>query len=217
MRGLKTRVKRSYHWHLELSKSSQSLVTITQAESSLPLRCQKVPIIGTKNSRKFTSLPTPDSYLLWCGSESIYIFLLKEIFRLSSMLWKVWSAHRTNSDEQTLMLTKVAFSKPKNIPKPKTGSAVVPLDWRRSHIVVCSHTLIFVAEPKSCCLSSPVPFEWTRFSGRPSVKNRSIRGSVISFLREREREGESVCVCVLWPIWRRWGAQCYICLRGQRG
>jgi hypothetical protein len=24
-------------------------------------------------------------------------------------------------------------------------------------------------------------------------------------------------VCVLWPIWRRWGAQCYICLRGQRG
>ncbi len=99
------------------------------------------------------------------------------------------------------MLTKVAFSKPKNIPKPKTGSAVVPLDWRRSHIVVCSQTLIFVAEPKSCCLSSPVPFEWTRFSGRPSVQNRSIRGSVISFLRERERERERgrerVSVCIV--------------------
>jgi len=96
------------------------------------------------------------------------------------------------------MSTKVAFSKPRNISKPKTGSAVVPLDWRHGHIVVCSHTLTFVAESKSCCLSSSVPFEWTRFSGSPLVQNRSIRGSVISFLRERERERERerVCVCV---------------------
>jgi hypothetical protein len=121
MRGLKIRVKRSYHWHPELPKSSQSLVTINQAKSSLPQRCQKVPIISTKESRKFSSFPTADSYLLWCGKKSIYIFLLKKIFLLSSILWKDWSSHRTNSDERTLMSTKVSFSKPKNIPKPKTG------------------------------------------------------------------------------------------------
>jgi len=62
MRGLKIRVKRSYHWHLELSKSSQSLVTINQAESSLPQRCQKVP----KNSRN--SLQCRHLTPTYCGA-----------------------------------------------------------------------------------------------------------------------------------------------------
>jgi hypothetical protein len=182
MRGLKIRVKRSYHWHLELSKSSQSLVTINQAESSLPQRCQKVP----KNSRNSFHCRHLTPTYCGAGVNPFTSFSLKNSF-----------AYHQCCEKSEVLTERIVTNERwcwRKLHSPNLRISPNLKQARQSSLSIGVVAIsLSVAIPWSLSLNEnlvvfPLQFHLSGLGFRPSVKNRSIKGSVISFLRDRERE-----------------------------